>query len=50
MVIAKNEMFVDPCHGIPVDVPLSLCDQFGFMNVCIRIHETKQGDCSSSSF
>ena len=37
MVIANNEKFVDPCHRVPSDVPLSLCDQFGCMNICIYL-------------
>ena len=37
VVIAKNEKFIDPCHRVPADAPLSLCDQFGCMNVCIYL-------------
>ena len=40
VVISKNEKFIDPCHRVPSDAPLSLCDQFGCMNVCIYLEST----------
>ena len=40
MVIPMNEKFIDPCHRVPADAPLSLYDQFGCMNVCIYLENT----------
>ena len=34
--ISKDEKFIDP-HIVPVDAPVSLCDQFSCANVCIFI-------------
>jgi len=33
--ILKSEKFLDPCHRVPVDAPVSLCDQFGCNHLCI---------------
>ena len=40
VVIALNEKFVDPCHRVPADAPLSLCDQFSCRNVCVYLETT----------
>ena len=34
-VISKSKKFIDPCHKVPVDAPVTLCVQFGCNNVCI---------------
>ena len=36
-VISKSKKFIDPCHKVPVDAPVTLCDQFGCNNVCIYL-------------
>ena len=33
--ILKSEKFIDLCHRVLVDAPVSLCDQFGCNQVCI---------------
>ena len=43
--ISKNEKFIDPVHTVPVDAPVSLCDQFGCANVCVFI--AAQSDATS---
>lgn len=35
--ISKSEKFIDPCHRVPVDAPVSLCDQFGCNHVCVYL-------------
>ena len=38
--ISKNKNFTDPCRWVPADAPLSLCNLFGCMNVCIYLEST----------
>lgn len=40
VVISKNEKFIDPCHRVPADAPLSVCDQFGCLNVCVYLESS----------
>ena len=39
--ISKNESFIDPVHVVPIDAPVSLCNQFGCVNVCVFIAESE---------
>lgn len=39
VVISKNEKYLDPCHKVPIDAPVSLCDQFGCLFVCLYLSE-----------
>ena len=33
--VSKSEIFIDPCHRVLVDAPVSLSDQFGCNHVRI---------------
>ena len=46
VVISKNEKFIDPCHRVPADAPVSLCDQFGCVNVCIYLQSVESTSAS----
>ena len=35
--ISRNESFIDPVHVVPIDAPVSLCQQFICANVCVYI-------------
>ena len=37
IVISRTEKFCDPCHKVPVDAPVILCEQFNCMHVCIYL-------------
>ena len=37
VVISQNENFLDPCHGVPICAPVSLCDQFKCKYVCFLL-------------
>ena len=37
---AASEKFTDPVHIVPIDAPVSLCDQFKCMHVCISIEHS----------
>ena len=39
VVIVKNEKYLDPCHKVPVDAPVSLCDQFGCLFIYLYLSE-----------
>ena len=39
IIISKNEKFIDPCHKVQPDAPITLCDSFGCMNICIYLVE-----------
>ena len=39
--ISKKENFLDP-HVVPVTAPVSLCEQFGCMHVCIFLKRDKE--------
>ena len=38
--ISSTKKFVDPVHIVPVDAPVSLCEQFKCFNVCITVAGT----------
>ena len=37
IIISTSEKFCDPCHKVPVDAPVILCEQFNCMHVCIHL-------------
>ena len=39
--ISSTEKFVDPVHIVPVDAPVSLCEQSKCFNVCITVAGTQ---------
>ena len=44
--ISNNEIFVDPCHKVPIDAPVSVCNQFGCMYVCLYLMEWEAARCA----
>lgn len=36
---STTEKFMDSCHRVPIDAPISLCDQFRCFHVCIFLKE-----------
>ena len=42
--ISKNEQFVDPCHIVPLNAPVSLCDKFHCHCVCFLLGELQEKD------
>ena len=47
--IANGEKFVDPVHIVPIDAPVSLCDQLKCMHVCISIKVPVRGPPTSET-
>ena len=47
--ISSNAMFGDPSHDVPLNAPLSLCDQFKCMFVCINVSESDNSRSASTS-
>ena len=45
---SNNAMFVDSNHDVPLNAPLSLCDQFKCMLVCINV-SLSDNSCSAST-
>ena len=43
IVISNSEKFVDPCHVVPLDSPIQLCDEFQCKYVCFHL------DCEPAS-
>ena len=39
VIISNNDKFIDPRHKVPIDAPVSVCDQFGCMYVCLYLTE-----------
>ena len=39
VIISNNDKFIDPRHKVPIDPPVSVCDQFGCMYVCLYLTE-----------
>ena len=38
-VAILNEKYLDPCRNMPIDAPVSLCDQFSCLFVCLYLSE-----------
>ena len=41
--ISRNDMFISPNHTVPIDAPVSICDQFGCAYVCIYVAQLCSG-------
>ena len=39
VIISNNDKFIDPRHKVPIDVLVSVCDQFGCMYICLYLTE-----------
>ena len=39
VIISNNDKFIDPRHKVPIDAPVSVCDQFGCMYICLYLTE-----------
>ena len=39
VLIANNEKFVDPCHIVQLNSPVSLCHQFNCSHICYNLLE-----------
>ena len=47
--ISNNEKFIDPVHVVPESAPLSLCDQFKCMFVCIHTEGAEGAPVSTAT-
>ena len=39
VIASNNDKFIDPRHKVPIDAPVSVCDQFGCMYVYLYLTE-----------
>ena len=46
--ISKDEKYIDP-HPVPIDAPVSLCDHFACVNVCVSISESAEAASTGMS-
>ena len=46
--ISTNAQFADPVHIVPIDAPVSLCEQFKCCHVCISIVRVQAPATTSS--
>ena len=41
--ISRNDKFISPNHTVPIDAPISICEQFGCAYICIYVAQSCSG-------